>query len=580
MARLLQDLTSPRTYTRIVYLLLALPLGIAEFTFLATAIPFGVGTAITLLGIPVLIFTMYAVRWIATGERWLIEQLVGVRIAPPYRPVSGNWWSQLRDRLADPATWKDLVYLLLQLPLGIAAFTVTVVVLSVGIGGLTAPIWFWAANDTDGFPSNTVESFTLVPAGAMVLLLGIPALSALGRLYGAFATLLLGSNEDPEVTAEMSDLRDARARVIAAADAERRRLERDLHDGAQQRLVSLALTLRMAEKRAADGDEKAAELVRQASEEAGMALAELRDLARGLHPAILTNRGLAAALEDLAGRATVPVELAAVPARRLPEPVEAAAYFVVSECLANIGKHAQATQATVSATEEDGALVVEVADDGIGGIAGDGGSGLTGLEDRVGALEGTLSIRSPRGEGTRVTARIPLAGAVIAAAAEQQETRTPPVYTDGDAAGLVARRRRNFLLRAAAAGLVASVVVLIWALTSWGETFWPAWPLLGIGWVVAMDAWLSLARRPVRAAEVTGWPDPAAGARAVARRRRLVVEVGAMGVLNAGLIGVWLLAGAGYFWPIWPLLGTAIAFGVKAIVAAARQPAERPLGAQ
>src|SRR5688572_33059828 len=162
------------------------------------------------------------------------------------------------------------------------------------------------------------------------------------------------------------DLRDARSRIIAAADAERRRIERDLHDGAQQRLVALALNLRMAEQRAASGDPAAAELVRQAGEEANLALKELRDLARGIHPAILTNRGLPAALEDLAARATVPVEVTAVPAERLPDAVEAAAYFTVSECLANVGKHADATSATVSATVADGRLEVVVSDDGRG----------------------------------------------------------------------------------------------------------------------------------------------------------------------------------------------------------------------
>src|SRR6185295_11824020 len=174
-------------------------------------------------------------------------------------------------------------------------------------------------------------SIAAVPLGALILLLGIPGLNALGRLYGWFAGLLLGSNADPVLTAQVHELEDARSRIIAAADAERRRIERDLHDGAQQRLVALALNLRMAEQRVESGDPGAAELVRQAGEEAQHALKELRDLARGIHPAILTNRGLSAALEDLASRATVPVDVVAKPGERLADPVEAAAYFVVSE---------------------------------------------------------------------------------------------------------------------------------------------------------------------------------------------------------------------------------------------------------
>ena len=189
-----------------------------------------------------------------------------------------------------------------------------------------------------------------MPLGALVLLVGIPALSALGRLYGWLAAQLLGSNADPALTAQVTELQDARSRIIAAADAERRRIERDLHDGAQQRLVALALNLRMAEQRARGGDPAAAELVRQAGEEANLALKELRDLARGIHPAILTNRGLPAALEDLAARATLPVEVIAAPGRAPPGAVEAAAYFVVSECLANIGKHARPRPRRVSVT--------------------------------------------------------------------------------------------------------------------------------------------------------------------------------------------------------------------------------------
>ena len=248
---------------------------------------------------------------------------------------------------------------------------------------------------------------------------GIPALSALGRLYGWLAAQLLGSNADPVLTAQVTELQDARSRIIAAADAERRRIERDLHDGAQQRLVALALNLRMAEQRAADGDPAAAELVRQAGEEANLALKELRDLARGIHPAILTNRGLAAALEDLAARATVPVEVLASPGERLPEAVEAAAYFVVSECLANIGKHAKADLRDRVGDRADGHLDVVVADDGVGGAELGNGSGIQGLVDRVGALSGTLAVESPPGEGTRVVASIPLHGG----AAEERRAR-------------------------------------------------------------------------------------------------------------------------------------------------------------
>ena len=412
--RLVGPIFDARTYGRILYMLLALPLGVAEFTFLVTAISFGFGTAITLIGIPILIGTVWAWRWLAQLERRVIGRLVGIEIPSPYRPdpARGRWWHRVAARLSDPATWKDLAFLLLQLPLGILSFSITVAVLGFGLRLLFAPAYYEPLADGDWIAWIDVNSLAgalaVVPLGALILLLGIPGVGALARLYGWLASQLLGSNADPVLTAQVTELQDARSRIIAAADAERRRIERNLHDGAQQRLVALALNLRMAEQRAASGDPAAAELVRQAGDEANLALRELRDLARGIHPAILTNRGLPAALEDLASRATVPVEVVAAPQERLPDAVEAAAYFVVSECLANIGKHAQATSATVSVSAADGRLEVVVADDGVGGASLGNGSGIQGLVDRVGALSGTLTMESPPGGGTRVAASIPL----------------------------------------------------------------------------------------------------------------------------------------------------------------------------
>src|SRR5829696_9204727 len=436
--RLVGPIFDARTYGRILYMLLALPLGLAEFTFLVTAISFGFGTAITLIGIPILIGTVWAWRWLAQLERRVIGRLVGIEIPSPYRPdpARGRWWHRVAARLSDPATWKDLAFLLLQLPLGILSFSITVAVLGFGLRLLFAPAYYEPLADGDWIAWIDVNSLAgalaVVPLGALILLLGIPGVGALARLYGWLASQLLGSNADPVLTAQVTELQDARSRIIAAADAERRRIERNLHDGAQQRLVALALNLRMAEQRAASGDPAAAELVRQAGDEANLALRELRDLARGIHPAILTNRGLPAALEDLASRATVPVEVVATPEERLPGAVEAAAYFVVSECLANIGKHAHAETATVAVSAQDGHVTVEVSDDGVGGAALDGGSGIQGLADRVGALSGSLAVDSPPGVGTRVTAVIPL-NAVEAAEDPVKQSRSMRVLPDAEA---------------------------------------------------------------------------------------------------------------------------------------------------
>jgi PAS domain S-box-containing protein len=210
--------------------------------------------------------------------------------------------------------------------------------------------------------------------------------------------------------ARTEELRAAGARIVAAADAARKRIERDLHDGAQQRLVSLALEVRLARARVEREPVSAGPFLEHLGEELTEASAELRELARGIHPAVLTERGLAPAVEALAARAPVPVEILDLPEERLHPVTEATAYFTVAEALTNVAKYAEATHATVRLAREDGAMVVEVADDGVGGADPARGSGLSGLADRVGACDGSLSVASPPGEGTLVRAVLPLGG--------------------------------------------------------------------------------------------------------------------------------------------------------------------------
>ena len=227
---------------------------------------------------------------------------------------------------------------------------------------------------------------------------------------GAAASLALENERlNAELRARVEELRASRTRIVQAADDERRRLERDLHDGAQQRLVSLALNLRLASTKL-DADPAAAkELLSESAAELGEATTELRELARGLHPAVSSDRGLRPALEALAGRAPVPVELAEPPEERLPRAVESASYFVVAEALTNVARYAQASHAEVSISRENGRVEVEIRDDGVGGADPSTGSGLRGLADRVAALDGRLEVISPRGEGTVVRAVIPCA---------------------------------------------------------------------------------------------------------------------------------------------------------------------------
>ena len=231
----------------------------------------------------------------------------------------------------------------------------------------------------------------------------------LGEIGAAAAIALENERLDAELRAKVAELRESRSRMLRVGLEERRRLERDLHDGAQQRLVSTALGMRLARDRMREDPEGAERMLDGASAELDAALEELRELARGIHPAVLSDRGLDAALETLARRAPLPVELNRDSYERLPEAIELAAYFVVSEALTNVAKYADASHAKVNVARRNGKLLVEVADDGVGGADPDQGTGLRGLADRLAVIEGRLEVESPPGAGTTIRARIPCA---------------------------------------------------------------------------------------------------------------------------------------------------------------------------
>jgi signal transduction histidine kinase len=227
---------------------------------------------------------------------------------------------------------------------------------------------------------------------------------------GAAARLALENERlQAELRAQLAELRASRKRIVSAGDEERRRLERNLHDGAQQRLLALGLALQLAHEKLGPDANGAGELLDEADGELRAALDELRELARGIHPAVVTEHGLTAALRSIAERSPVPVELDALPETRFPAEIEAAAYFLVSEALANVAKYAEARHVRVAVARRDGSVLVEVDDDGVGGADASRGSGLRGLADRVHALDGELQIDSPSGRGTTLRATIPCA---------------------------------------------------------------------------------------------------------------------------------------------------------------------------
>jgi signal transduction histidine kinase len=392
-----------RTWTATIYLLASMFVGVAWFVILSVGLTLGVGLLIVWVG--VLALTLLAWRGGAWLERRWVRAMLGVRIPEPYRPLpAGSLWQRARVLAGDPATWKDLAYLVLLLPLGMVWFVVTTTLWTFALGLLTAPLWYWTPSEgglallVNGERSYLVidtlpEALLAAVVGAALVVAAAWAVKAMAAAHGALALALLGPS-DNQLRARVEALQASRDRAVDAAEAERRRIERDLHDGAQQRLVALAMDLGMARAKLETDPAAATVLVGEAHEEAKRALAELRNLARGIHPAVLADRGLDAAISALAARSPVPVGVE-VTAGRLPGPVESAAYFVVAEALANAAKHARAGEIGVRIARHRDLLIVEVFDDGVGGADPARGSGLRGLADRVGAVDGHLTITSP-----------------------------------------------------------------------------------------------------------------------------------------------------------------------------------------
>jgi signal transduction histidine kinase len=439
----------------------------------------GLGVAILTLGLP-LVLMMGFWRWMARFERWLCGRLLGVDLPSPYRPsLERGWFARLLARTADVATWKDLAYLVAHFPLAILDLLALLLLLGPPFALILAPF--------TGEVENFAVALALLPAGLVLLPISVRALSAFAGIHAAVARALLTTSRESELNARVVDLRTSQARIIAAADSERRRLERDLHDGAQQRLVAVALNLQIARERLTRGQD-ALELVSQAGDEAKRAIGELRDLARGIHPAVLTERGLGPALRDVAGRCPVPVTVIDELGERPEATVEATAYFVVSEALTNVAKYAGASSATVVLGVDGDRLTIEVADDGCGGADPAAGSGLRGLGDRIAALDGTLDIDSPVGGGTVVRASLNLA--------ERREEERGVVLDERAAAILRLRRRRGFVTHAAVFGVFQIAMIAIWALTGRGD-FWPGWTILLWGAVLALHGSLAILRQPI-----------------------------------------------------------------------------------
>jgi signal transduction histidine kinase len=334
-------------------------------------------------------------------------------VPDPHAPAPPSGWAWVRRRVTEAATWRELGYCACLLSVLALLDLAAVFVLFICLLLLALPLLVGLGADVH-FAVGTWTVETVGQACAVAGLAGVPAtvvtlygISVLGGAQATFAKWLL-TPTGTEMNRQVEELARSRSRLVNSFEAERRRIERDLHDGAQQRIVSVCLDLKLAAQSMDDGaDPQLRETIAAAALELQAALSELRELARGIHPAILTEEGLGPALQSLTERARVPTQLVFDVPGRLRPTAEATAYFVASEALANVAKHAQATCAVIDVKHSDGRLRLEVADDGVGGADVTRGSGLRGLVDRVGAVDGCLEVLTAAGQGTRVRAEIP-----------------------------------------------------------------------------------------------------------------------------------------------------------------------------
>jgi signal transduction histidine kinase len=405
---------SPRTWLATIHLLAGLLVGILTFTAAVTGLSLGVGLLpLFLVGIPVLTATAWVAIGIAHFERARFSLLLGETIPPPPGPAPGGaWWQPLLQPLRMASTWRQLGYCLLWLPVGIIDFTITVAIWAIPLALIALPTYNFALPRGGASIGGLVVHGPLELAGAvlagLVILLAAPlVVRGLATMETALARVLLGPGTRA-LAARVAQLEDSRARVVGAAEAERLRMERDLHDGAQQRLVSVAMELGRAKAKFSTDPEGARDLIDRAHAEAKEALVELRQLVRGVHPPVLTDRGLDAAVSGLAALSPIPVAVNVDIPVRPSLTIESIAYFVVAESLANVAKHARAQHASVDIRAVAGVLSISVRDDGVGGADPTGG-GLSGLADRVAGVDGHLRIDSPPGGPTVIQVELPCA---------------------------------------------------------------------------------------------------------------------------------------------------------------------------
>ncbi len=392
--------------------------GIFAFAILTSIASAGFASILAGIGVLFIALAIEGARFVAWLERRRVtlggpERLV----AHPYRPLRGGVIAILKAEFADESRWRDVLYVGVNLPLTIIEFVVVLTVWSLALWLLTMPAWYDAVagatlpsflDALSGHDPLTVAARTFV--GAALLPVAASLSQLVMALHRGLVVGLLCTSESRELRRQVATLKESRSAVIDVEASELHRIERDLHDGAQQRLVMLNIDLGLASERIDADPAVAKQLVLDAQEQARQALAELRDLVRGIAPSILLDRGLVPALGSIAAGGPVPTSVRSdlPPGERLPAAIERAAYFVVAEALANVAKHSGAQACEVRCRREDARLVVEVSDDGSGGAMLQPGGGLAGLASRVAGVDGTFTVSSPKGGPTLVRAELPV----------------------------------------------------------------------------------------------------------------------------------------------------------------------------
>jgi len=404
---------SPRTWESAVHVVLSLVLGVISFTVVVTGLALSVGLAVTVvLAIPVLWLTLAFADVFGEIERARFRTLLGVDVSVSRPPPAASFWRRFLNRFTSASSWKRVGYAVILLPLGTIGFSL---VIGAWAGSLTLvglPLYVRAL--PNGTAHFWLVDVTWGPRAALATVAGLVGLVAAAWITRGWAALeagiargLLGLTTTAVLEQRVDTLEVTRAQAVDAADAERRRIERDLHDGAQQRLVALAMDLGMAREKFDSDPEQSRRLIDEAHGEAKRALVELRDLAKGIHPTALTDRGLPGAVPALADRSPVPVAVHVDLTARPPASIEGMAYFIVSESLTNVAKHARATRASVDIRESAGRMTIVITDDGIGGADPLSGSGLRGLAERAASVDGRFEVSSPLGGPTVIRVELP-----------------------------------------------------------------------------------------------------------------------------------------------------------------------------